>query len=43
MARIRALDHLTASGPARERRITTARGLFSGAGVLPVEALVRQG
>jgi UDP-N-acetylglucosamine:LPS N-acetylglucosamine transferase len=42
-ALIRALDHLTASGPARERRITTARSLFSGAGVLPLEALARQG
>ncbi|MFE3901776.1 galactosyldiacylglycerol synthase [Streptomyces sp. NPDC059153] len=42
-ALIRALDNVTASGPARERRITAARGLFSGAGVLPLEALVRPG
>ncbi|MEU9321902.1 galactosyldiacylglycerol synthase [Streptomyces sp. NPDC048295] len=42
-ALIRALDRLTASGPARELRITTARSLFSGAGVRPLEALVRQG
>ncbi|MEU2133970.1 galactosyldiacylglycerol synthase [Streptomyces sp. NPDC018352] len=42
-ALIRALDRLTTSGPARERRITTARSLFSGVGVLPLEALVRQG
>ncbi|MFB7209013.1 hypothetical protein [Streptomyces sp. NPDC056255] len=41
-ALIRALDRLTPSGPARERRITTARSLFSGVGVLPLEALVRR-
>ncbi|MGW1408768.1 MGDG synthase family glycosyltransferase [Streptomyces sp. NPDC002403] len=42
-ALIRALDRLTTSGPAREHRITTARSLFSGAGVRPLEDLVRQG
>ncbi|MFF2327200.1 MULTISPECIES: galactosyldiacylglycerol synthase [unclassified Streptomyces] len=40
-ALIRSLDRLTAPGPVRERRIATARSLFDGVGVLPLEALVR--
>lgn len=40
-ALLRSLDRLTARGPARERRVSAARGLFSGAGVLPLQALAR--
>ncbi|MFJ1613443.1 glycosyltransferase [Streptomyces sp. NPDC088251] len=40
-ALVRALDRLTAPGSARERRVGVARGLFSGVGVLPLEALAR--
>ncbi|MFF9348759.1 galactosyldiacylglycerol synthase [Streptomyces sp. NPDC014734] len=42
-ALLRALDDTTAAGPVRERRLSAARGLFSGAGVLPLEDLVRAG
>ncbi|MFE7356588.1 glycosyltransferase [Streptomyces sp. NPDC057543] len=40
-ALVRALDRLTAPGPVRDRRVSAARGVFSGAGVLPLQALAR--
>ncbi|MER5631836.1 MGDG synthase family glycosyltransferase [Streptomyces nitrosporeus] len=40
-ALVRALDALTRPGPARERRISAAAGLFAGEGVRPLEALLR--
>ncbi|MFI9625989.1 galactosyldiacylglycerol synthase [Streptomyces sp. NPDC052042] len=42
-ALLRALDEVTAPGPARERRLSAARGLFRGAGVRPLEELARTG
>ncbi|MEU9759138.1 galactosyldiacylglycerol synthase [Streptomyces sp. NPDC047985] len=42
-ALLRALDEVTAPGPARERRLAAARGLFRGEGVLPLEDLARPG
>ncbi|MFB7915679.1 galactosyldiacylglycerol synthase [Streptomyces sp. NPDC056061] len=40
-ALLRALDDVTAAGPVRERRLSAARALFSGTGVLPLEDLAR--
>ncbi|MER6502785.1 galactosyldiacylglycerol synthase [Streptomyces sp. NPDC001455] len=42
-ALLRALDEVTAPGPARERRLSAACGLFRGEGVLPLEDLARAG
>ncbi|WP_335936231.1 MGDG synthase family glycosyltransferase [Streptomyces sp. PTD5-9] len=42
-ALLRALDEVTAPGPARERRLSAARGLFRETGLLPLEELARAG